>query len=73
MVNISEVSIAFDGREEIYVVGKDNVKSIKLDENAGLIKICYDNISNMKFLSIPIELLDSYNYTWHKNSLIACK
>lgn len=67
MVNISEVSITFNGREEVYAIGKNKVKNIKFDEKSGLIKICFDNSLGMKYLSIPIYLLDSYNYTWFKN------
>ena len=66
MLTISEVSINFDNRTLNYVKGQNKVKSMILDEEEGLIKICYEHTSFKNYLIIPVVLLDSYSYSWVK-------
>lgn len=62
MVNVSKVCIAFSNQTETYEIGENKVKSIAIDEKEGLIKICYEQSSNRKYLIVPTVLLDSYDY-----------
>lgn len=62
-MTISKVSIVFNNIEKTYEKGKDNIKSINIDEKRGLIKICYfRKLSNLKYLIIPFDLVDTYEY-----------
>ena len=62
MINISKVCITFSSQTETYEKGKNKVKSIRIDEIKGLIRICFDKKSEVRYINIPINLLDSYDY-----------
>lgn len=62
MTKIKCITIDCNKKTYTYEIGKNNVETIELDTENELIIIHYSNSSDQKYLKIPIETIDFYNY-----------
>jgi len=62
MVWVLKLKISIQGIEQTFEKGKDQVRSINIDDNRGLIIIEFDESSKWDYRSIPIINVETMDY-----------